>query len=633
MTESLYVDKSANTLADGLLAGGMALVLLHLLERAAPDRMTAVHVRDCGSYYQLECSPSLTPALIARMCGPYTPIPFIRTPKNRAQCPSDLPDSPESLVDYGLERDRRAEYFEVRKGLSKEALTAQRKGEQHPELAVLENKSIHPDWDVFRAINPAALPGYNKLVCQWWTIQDALPDVMQLLFDLFATTPNGEKAAMAAWDRLNKAQGWNIKALTGAGQLFNPSQGKGHNRAKADRLQPPNNVDSFWLLEYLKGVAFYRLAITRQVRGAKDRKTYALAPRDIDVGVADRIMTKFKQAMSLPDSPVRGDVLAALRLTRALLQHASEPGSGDLLMQLVHRGRPDDLVAGLFSAFYKDLGNAVATMNLSFIGLPSWLPVRGHNDIPGVLAALDEHEKLVRQFDESHSDDYRLLQLYRDFLSGNDLAAFLDFGVDYSGYLLARLGQPRSFVRPLTEANLRRLIVNLEPQLTEILENPGFQHITYAIRQSTVVAETVRALSAQNKAPKPLYDVRYGLGQDLMRKAAYREDFMKVVCEFVFSYNAETDQERENLAKRYPAGFPPDLVRRMRRTIATTDLEELTRLIERFGGDSELIGKMLVAYGYCHSPRRGEDAAETPDEAVAIPISDDDDAVTSEHEE
>ena len=40
-----------------------------------------------------------------------------------------------------------------------------------------------------------------------------------------------------------------------------------------------------WLLEWLKAVGFYHAALTKQMRGAKDRKTYVLAPAEIDLSL------------------------------------------------------------------------------------------------------------------------------------------------------------------------------------------------------------------------------------------------------------------------------------------------------------------------------------------------------------
>jgi hypothetical protein len=498
---------------------------------------------------------------------------------------------PQTVVDYEVERDKRAEFFELRKRLSKEAQTALGRQENHPELEILRGKYPHPDWDVFRAINPAALTGYNTLMTYWWTIQDALPEVLALLRDFFAQTPNDLDAAVAAWKKLDKAQGWGIKTERTAAQVYNPSRGKGQNRAKADKLSM-GNVNGFWLVEWLKAVGFYHAALTKQLRGVKDRKTYVLAVAEIDLGESDKIMRAFRGRMARAETAIRSDVLASIRYTQAMLDFTSQREGASLKARLFKHRRPSRVVSGFYSAFYKDLGNAVATMNLSFIGLPGWIQVGGESDVGNALDVLAEHEGIVRQFDESHGDDYNLLLRYRDFLSGNDLRPFFEFTTAYSGYLISQKERRGGYVPQFTTINLRRLIMNSQegPRLSKILETQGFQNIAYAIRQATVTAQYRKQQGDRR------YDVRYGLGQKLARKATYRQEFIAELADFLAKYNAENAQVMEKRPGPY------------RRSIRTSDIDDIVALIDEFG-DSRLICNLLVAYGYARVPR-ADDAEE-----------------------
>ena len=486
MTQTLFVDKSSGTFADPLLAYGLAVVMGDVLKRTNGRGQSAVHLSDHGTYYCLDCRPALDDTRLAAMPAPYVPAQVIRTLKNAAKLPPDLP--PQAIVDYAAERDKRGEFFELRKNLPQEALVAQARGQEHPALAILDGKTPHEHWDIFRAINPAALIGYNKLMTQWWAVQGALPEVLGLLRDLFAQTPNDLAAATAAWKELDKAHGWKIKAGTTAAQVYNPSQGKGQNRAKANKLQMDNIKNAFWLLEWLKAVGFYHAALTKQLRGVKDRKTYVLAPSEINLNESDKIMGAFRGRMARAEAAIRSDVLAALRYTQSLLGFSQQKEGTSLKAQLFKRKRPSRVVAGFYSAFYKDLGNAVATMNLSFIGLPNWIQVESGSDVEDALEVLGEHEAIVRQFDESHSDACNLLSLYRDFISSNDLWPFFDFSTAYSNYIISQRERSGGRARQFSTENLGRLIVSVEPKLSKILETPGFQNIAYAIRQSTVTA-------------------------------------------------------------------------------------------------------------------------------------------------
>jgi len=577
--QTLYVDKTSGTFADPLVAFGLAVMMHDVLIRVGARGEPKVHLSDRGAYFCLDLSPALDENDLASVQAPYMPAQVIRTVKNADRLPQDLP--PQAIVDYEVERDKRVEYFELRRNLPPGARLAMRQGEDHPALAALHGREPHEHWDVFRAINPAALIGYNKLMTQWWSVQDALPLVIELVCDLFAHTPNDVQAAVQRWKTLDKTYGWQIRATTTAAQIYNPSQGKGQNRPKADKLQIGNIKDAFWLVEWLKAVGFYHAALTKQLAGTKDRKTYVLVPSEIDLEQSRRVWRTFRSSMARAEPAIRSDVLAALRYTRALLRHVQQREGASLKALLFRLRRPSRVVSGFHSAFYKDLGNAVATMNLAFIGLPGWLRVKSDQDVTDALEVLREHEAIVQQFDESHSDAYNLLLSYRDFVSGNDLWPFFDFTTAYSTYLISQRERRGSRARQFTTQNLGRLIVNVEPKLAEILETPGFQNIAYAIRQSTVVAQYRKGQGDRR------YDVRYGLGAELARKANYPDEFVAALGDFLFKYNAENAQVMESRPGPY------------RKSIHTSDIDDVVRLIDRYGAN--LICHLLIAYGYART--------------------------------
>ncbi|MGH2502228.1 MAG: hypothetical protein ACRDID_06900, partial [Ktedonobacterales bacterium] len=108
------------------------------------------------------------------------------------------------------------------------------------------------------------------------------------------------------------------------------------------------------------------------------------------------------------------------------------------------------------------------------------------------------------------------------------------------------------------------------------------------------------------------YDVRYGLGQELLRAASYPQEFLATLGAFIQSYNAESARIDERMQKgslKGPYG---------RARVRTDELDEIVRLIDQYGGNSELICKLLVAYGYARDPRAtdesGDHDANTPDD-------------------
>jgi len=133
--------------------------------------------------------------------------------------------------------------------------------------------------------------------------------------------------------------------------------------------------------------------------------------------------------------------------------------------------------------------------------------------------------------------------------------------------------------------------VAVQPKLSDILDSPGFQNIAYAIRQSTIVAQY------RKKEGDRRYDIRYGLGRDLVRQSQYPDEFVAALSDFLHKYNAENAQVMENRSGPY------------RKSVQTADIQEILRLIDQHGSD--LIAKLLVAYGYARDPRPDEAAEPT----------------------
>lgn len=133
--------------------------------------------------------------------------------------------------------------------------------------------------------------------------------------------------------------------------------------------------------------------------------------------------------------------------------------------------------------------------------------------------------------------------------------------------------------------------MTVEPQLSEILASEGFKNIAYAIRQSTIVAQY------RKKEGDRRYDVRYGLGRDLVRLAPYHDKFVAALSDFLHKYNAENAQVMETRPGPY------------RRSIHTSDIEDILRLIDQYKS-AELIAKLLVAYGYARETRAPENNQE-----------------------
>lgn len=613
-----FIDKSSQTFADNLAAFGLAFVLDMIVEGRAEVRL-----EDAGSAFAVVVEPELRQEWV-KAAWFQAGAPFLVTVDSKTKqkvlkgtsfAVADLPIGSEVVVDYADEKEQVNRFHEWRKSLTKEERKAWIKGMLNSPV------TPHPDWDLFRAVNPASLQAYNGLVGEWWRGRGAFAEMLGILLEMTKQTPNDISGAEKAWEMLCKKNGWEVTRRVSTSQLFNPSQGKGTNAVKAVWASP-NNLKSFWLLEWLKLAGIRAAGFTRLIGGSKkkDRKTYVLSPMRLGWMDHQIIMGEFRRRMVGSAGAIQLDVLAALRYTQCLIDHYEAARSQDLVAEFLGR-RASDLVQGMQMAFYKDLGSAIATMNIASINLPGWVRPQNAEDFQTFKAALAEHELIVRLLDESRSDQYDLLKFYRDFLSGNDLWPFFRFATAYSSFLMHQY-EKRQFVRPFTTTTLEVLFMNSDDthkRFSQIVLDPGFKNIAYAIRHSTVIPQGRKA-----KGNRPDVDIRYGLGQDLARKAAYPQDFLAAIAEFIHVYNAENAQLRESKRKVY------------RKNVTTADIDALTCLVDEFG--SKLVCNMLIAYGYAREPyEKGEE--ETPeaslvnrqDDEEVIEISENDDQDEEQH--
>ncbi len=215
---------------------------------------------------------------------------------------------------------------------------------------------------------------------------------------------------------------------------------------------------------------------------------------------------------------------------------------------------------------------------------------------------LKEHRQVIGSIalskGEEGSEELELLRRYRDFVSGHDTETFFDFAARYGDYYLGKRYR-NQWAAQFTTEGISTLMAQAKERekLSPILANEGFQAIATAIRRATVIAQ----FQAARESGYP-YEVRYGLGQQLLRSAAYPEEFIAALSEFLQSYNAENARIAERIAK----GSLKNTGRNRRAMVQTEHIKEIVRLVDQYES-SELICKMLVAYGYARDPYTPED--------------------------
>jgi hypothetical protein len=611
---TFYVNTSNNTSADTLLALGWADLLDEVCTQLGMPG-TTIFIQRKGGLYKVTLSAELRAEQLTsdQHIPLLDPLKSAKQDERQAKKGRTLQDS----FDYERERAKQRLRAEQRKQLAPYLRAPEAVLRHEQELArMLENApQPRPELEHYQAINVLKVADtFNDLVLNWQSLSASQQwQAICLLFTLFSQEENNITAAHKAWDKLAKEQGITFKSTVTAVQVINPTTGKGSNTPKGNRLTS-GGLDSFWLLELLKFKGFMLGAAPYMLRGSKDRKTYVLQPTGVALHTLKHMMQQFRQ-ICWSSTAVKQDVLAILRLAQVLVEHRRTELTSRQGLEEWEPGPLVSTASGFDVTFYKDMGSAHATMNVSTINIPTWLPpIRTLKDTEAVDALLEEHVYIIRRIEgyqgKEGNDEFELLRIYRDFLSGHDLLPFWKFATLYGCYLFRQRDHEkdvRRWLPQLTKKGLDFLVMLQQKQhLTAIINNSGFQHIASAIREATVRAQ--RRRSQENDTT---YEVRYGLGQELIRKARYRDEFMKALSEFLFLYNAETAREEEKLANKLKRRLEAKDYRdhKLRYPVTTADIEQLTHLLDDY--PTELVATMLISYGYARLEARQAEEAGT----------------------
>lgn len=580
MITMYYVDKETGTPADTSVAFG----LLDLLDRVIPQEVGDIGLRieDRGECYRIALKTAVQPEWIGQ-CQFFAILPGLDTKTKKSAVPY--------RIDYLHHQEKNTAFFEaVSKGLAEEELANQ--GLTQP----------HTDWPVWAVINQmSATDAYNKLTELWYAHKDFFPSLLHIILQMYSQHPNPVETGIAEWTKLAKQQDMKDLADFPQLQVVNPGMGKGGNRSKANGLGI-GGLSGFWLVEYLKFAGFYQAALPRVVKGAKDRKTYVLRPKNLLWQTHKDVFPKFQKAM-YAQTAVKMDSLAVLSYCQTFLEQW-KAGQESTFRHL--RGNPGNHVAAIETIYYKHLGSAHATMNLSTLVLPLWLKndIETNKEAQQFIELLEEHRRVVYRLDEKKGDEYNLLHDYRNFLSSHNLRPFYEFMRGYSKHIMSELAKgttPPQFTIP----NLEVLIMANDPEqkLTPILQDEGFRNVAEAIRRSTVIPQGQKA-----RGRDTLYEIRYGLGDKLLRHAQYPTEFIQELGRFMHDYNRENAQKLETRKQQF------------RSNLTMTDIEAIALLIDRY--DSPTIASLLVAFGYARDPNLGQkesDGETTPQTITETP--------------
>lgn len=578
-----YIPKRSGTITDVLLACGFAAIVHEILRQAkGVTGDVCVQIEDLGSWYGINLNEPLKREWVEN-CSYFTVAKAVRTSKADVGTMSET-----DLEDYDEAWIQIQEYLNARQARHEaENQAANSETEMSAvDLATLDSRK----WITVFIGNThmQALSAYNDATRQWWETQKYFLVNLKAILALFAEPFVDTDAVIKAWQNLVPVK---VKLKLTASQMLNPHCGKGQNRTKANALIM-DNIKSFWLMEYLKAAGFWRCAVPRRVRDCEDRKTYVLSPGYLSLTAHEAIFMDFSKRL-WSETSIKMDCVASLLYTQLLLKY-SEAKQYDELAVLFGEKSIKDIVAGFYLVHYKKLSqNAYTMINLGFMGLPKWIGLmKSPAEVRKLEEVLYEHLRVLQTIDEGHTDVYGLLVNYRDFLSSNRWENFFYFIGSFAGYLMRELDKSRKQgqkpkVRTFTTSNLEAMIMHGNKVLVPIVRSSGFQHIARAIRQSTVTLQYLASKEGRSSIP---YEIRYGLGQELLHKANRNDEFLTAISEFVLSYNAENARIAEKRSEVW-----------RREAITGQDLDDLVQLVDEYGANT--IAHLLVAYGYARETK------------------------------
>jgi hypothetical protein len=601
---TLYVNKVSDTSADTLQALGVAELFRKVLSRLDKPKRGIV-LRDVGDSIaiKLPCTLRYEELHSEQRIPLISPLITAKQREKQVKKGRDLKE----IFDYDGQREKQTEFIAKRQALEPEHRTPEAIIGRDEQLEALLRSSSAPDrhYTQYVTINVMKVSDtFNEIAFQWRELTAAQQwQTVALLYTLFSQRENDLQQARKTWEQIAKEQHITGKTMVTAVQAINPTTGKGSNTTKGLRLSN-GGLDSFWLLELLKFQGFMLGSAPFVIKGSKDRKTYVIAPRTVVLETLDDIMYRFRHAC-WPSTAIKQDILASLRLAQILVRHRhDEFESQRNIDEFDDEPEITSITNGFDVTSYKDMGSAHATMNVTTVNIPNCFPpLETLQDTEGAKLLIEEHLRIVRRIEgyqgKETNDEIALLQYYRDFLSGHDLRPFWLFAAHYGNYLFRQRDHEKDVKRWLPQLTMKGLAYLVEHQpdkqhnLHIITEQKGFQNIANAIREATIRAQRRRSQDRDNT-----YEVHYGLGQELMRKARQCNDFMITLNRFLLSYNEETTREEEKVANRLRRRLTSAdyKANKLRFPVSTKDIRDIEVLLDDY--PTELIASMLVAHGY-----------------------------------
>lgn len=564
--------KTSGTYSELLEAYGLANLLdeIHTRNETIGVKIT---IEDNGGFYRINLNKPITDEIVNSL--KYFPIFKFIKKKNDTIIPEgviDYYDYPEQkkLIDSYKERfsviDKNKALTQEQKRQSKKDLNKERLSEF--------GKRINPEFDVYREIQGNPYSSFTKLFENFHLHQKEFKVLIKEILYTYSQRQN-EKRAFKLRDENPTAQ-----------QLYNPFQGKGLNKNRANNSSM-GNLKSNWISETMKISGALSMMVCQYVKvgSSYDLKIFVPEFNQVSYSQSKQILFDFKKNLKSA-SPVKLDIINIIDLSSKFIQRTPE----------YNKGKIKDTIKGFYSTYLKDLGQNKAVANLAFINTPDFIEYSTIEEGREWIEILGEQKKIISGIEEL-GDSIQGLQAYRDFLGSTGQLAirkFNNFSYWYGNYLTQAISNEKYYVKPFQIEVLNKFYINMDTQelnLTEIIKNDGFQAVATAIRKSTI------SLQYTPKDQRK-FEIRYGLAQQLQNKSKSKEDLATFIGEFIGVYNAETGRFAEKNGKA------------PRATVKDGELLEFYQLLDK--NSPRLIGALLSSYGFALTSK--ENVPNQPDD-------------------
>lgn len=578
------IPKKTGTYAETLEAYGLANLLFQILDNSG-IRQKNILISSNDSFYTVTPKTEITDEMINKLS-------YFHIIKYIARNRSNLPDgiNYNNVFQYEeqkkLREQRRIEINEIYakfSGKEKKPIR-KRKLKNIEDKYVNENATkIDIEYDVYsQASTPNQLSGFKKIFNNFYLNKENFYVLVNDILKNYSTNDNPEYINLIKNNELI-----NFFKIITATQLYNPSQGKGLNKTKADGLNG-FNFKSSWITETMKTSGALNSMICQPIKvsSSYDLKIFVPEFKNIHIQKKTEIINSFKKNLK-GNTPIKIDILNILILIKKLLENSEKNQD--------YFGKAKNRIKGLYSVYQKDLGQNKAISNIAFIQTPDFVEINNKNDIDEWLEVLDEQISIISSIEEL-GNSVQALSAYRNFLNASHLESFFKFSKWYAVYLMQSLSDEKYYIKSFTYETLTKFYNHMDKKenlnLTEIINNEGFQAVATAIRKSTVSLQ----YTPKNQRN---FEVRYGIAQTLQNKSKTTKDLATYIGEFISLFNAETARKSE-------------LKKGFRKPVRENELTDFYSLLDKYS--AKTVGALLASYGFALSKKDEKKLEEITDE-------------------